>query len=132
VAATGASDLHITTQVRADLVAAGAAARHLTASDFKGLAPGETYYAFDATTHTYWAGAALVPSSSSYQAQVSSQDDGGYTLFHRTAGGSWIAQDGGMVGPNSGTGAGPCATVPPTDVLAIWGWPANSCHPNGV
>lgn len=129
---TGAKDVHVTAQVRSDLVAAGAAARGLTASAFTGLRPGETYYAYDATTKTYWAGGALVPSSSSYRAQVSSQDDGGYTLFHRSATGSWVAVDGGMAGPNSGTGAGPCRVVPPTDVLAIWGWPANSCHPNGV
>lgn len=125
-------DVRVTAQIRADLVVAGAAARGLAASDFTGLRPGETYYAYDANTKTYWAGGELMPSSSSYQAQVSSQDDGAYTLFHRSANGTWVAVDGGMAGPNSGTGAGACRLVPPADVLAIWGWPAKSCHPTGV
>jgi len=130
-AATGAMDVQVTNQIRADLVAAGAAARHLKPADFTGLEAGHTYYAYDANTKTYWAGASLVPSPSSYNAQVSSQDDGSYTLFHRNATGGWVATDSGMAGPNAGTGAGPCAVVPPADVLAVWGWPANSCRPTG-
>ena len=131
-APTVSANLAVTNQIRSDLIAAGAKARGLKASDFTSLQAGMTYYAYDPATQTYWAGGALVPSSKSYQAQVSSQDDGGYTLFHKVAGGAWVATDSGMAGPNSGQGAGPCRVVPPPSILALWGWPAKSCHPNGV
>jgi len=130
--ATGAVDLHITNSIRAELVAAGAKEKSLTASDFTGLQPGQTYYAYDAATHTYWAGASLVPSSSSMNAQVSVQDDGGYTLFHRSSTGPWVAMDSALAGPNGPQGAKPCGVTPPADVLISWGWPAHSCHPTGI
>jgi len=84
-----AKNLPLTSAVRAQLVAAGAAYHGLAASDFTGLAPGTAYYALDVTTSTYWAGASLVPSPNSYEAGVVVQDDGGYLIFHRPANGAW-------------------------------------------
>lgn len=129
---TAATNLTVNNQIRAELVLAGAKARGLKASDFTSLQAGMTYYAYDPATQTYWAGGDLVPSPHSYRAQVSSQDDGSYTLFRRSAFGAWVATDSGMAGPNSGQAAGTCSVVPPPSILRLWGWPAKSCHPNGV
>lgn len=132
VASPAVGNLAITDQIRAELVAAGATARGLKPSDFTGLRAGLTYYAFDAATQTYWAGGELVPSPSSQDAMVSSQDDGAYTIFFKKSGGHWVAADSGMAGSNTEPGASPCRYSPPAGVLALWGWPAGSCHPNGV
>ena len=125
---TEAQNLVVTDQLRATLVAAGATLDHLTASDFTGLRAGETYYAYDAATHTYWAGGGLAPSPSSTPAQIASQDDGAYTLFTRTASGSWTAYEVGATGVEGGT----CPTAVPADVLALWGWAPGSCRPRTI
>lgn len=118
-------NLVVTAAVRAALLQAGAALKGLPASDFTGLAPGMTYYAYDATTATYWAGAGLLPSPSSLQAQVSSQDDGAYLLFSMPAGGVWTAVNDGLGGlPGS-----PCPAPVPAVILALWHWPAGTCNP---
>ena len=122
----------MTDAIRAQLVAAGAKEKGLKASDFVGLQKGMTYYAYDPATQTYWAGAALKPSTSSMAAQVSTQDDGSYTLFHRSASGAWIAMNSALAAPNGPADAKPCTVTPPADVLAVWGWPAKSCHPTGA
>ena len=80
--------------------------------------------AYDPATQTYWAGAALNPSPSSQQAQVSNQDDGSYLLFKRTPGGSWSAQNAGL-GPPGGT----CPETPPPAILRLWGWSPGACNP---
>lgn len=131
-ASTAAANLAVSDQIRTDLITAGAKARGLQASDFTSLRAGMTYYAYDPVTKTYWAGGELVPSPHSYRAQVSSQDDGAYTLFTRSAYGDWTAMDEGMAGPNSAPGNAGCRIAPPPSVLSLWGWPAKSCHPNGV
>src|ERR1700679_462630 len=59
-AAPEAQTLPVTTGIRAQLLAAGAASHGLAASDYLGLRPGETYYAVDATG-VHWAGAGLEP-----------------------------------------------------------------------
>jgi hypothetical protein len=122
---TGAQNLTVTNALRAELVAAGAAHNSLPVSDYTGLRHGVTYYAFDPATSTYWAGASLVPSSASTPAQVSSQDDGGYLLFTRPAGGSWTVYSVGM----AGIGGSPCPVKVPASVLAVWGWGAGRCNP---
>jgi hypothetical protein len=114
------------------LVDAGAAVNNIPASEYTGLAPGLTYYAFDQVTDTYWAGARLVPAPSSdpsnpTQAQVASQDEGSYYVFRQPKGGSWTAYAAGNVGPGT-----PCPVTVPTDVLLVWGWPAGSCRPTGA
>lgn len=124
-AATGAAkNLVVTDDLRTQLVAAGAKSHGLTSADYTGLTKGETYYARDGDTE--WAGAQLVPSDSSEQAQVSSQDDGSYLLFRRTTGGSWTVWDVGVAGGPEGSG---CPVAVPVGVLAVWHWHANSCAP---
>jgi len=123
------SNLVVTVAVRSQLVAAGAALNSLPPSAYTGLVPGETYYAYDAATKTYWAGGGLVPSSSSTQAQVSVQDDGAYLLFERTDAGSWKASDVGLAGTAGGTAC--TVTVPPA-ILQLWNWAPGSCRPTTI
>ena len=96
------------------------------ASDYTGLATGTQFYAYDPTTKTYYAAAGLVPSASSYPAQVSNQDDGSYILFTRVQGSSlWTVF-------NDGLGAVPgtaCPVMLPPTVLAAWQWSPHSCYP---
>jgi hypothetical protein len=122
--APAAQNLTVTAAVSAALLQAGAALNSLQASDYTGLAPGATYYAYDATTDTYWAGAALVPSPSSMQAQVSVQDDGGYLLFSRPANGAWLARDVGL----AGTEGSVCPVAVPPAILALWQWAPGTCR----
>jgi len=119
-------NLTVTTEVRAELVAAGAAMNSLPASAYTGLQPGRTYYAYDAATATYWAAAGLVPSSSSQQAQVSVQDDGAYVLFDQPAGGTWHARPIGLAGVPGNTS---CPADLPAAVVALWNWAPGTCHP---
>lgn len=106
-------------------MAAGAQSHQLKASDYTGLVPGETYYAYDAKTSTYWAGAGLVPSSSSQPAQVSVQDDGSYLLFRMSSGGSWSATSVGL----SGVAGSACPVSVPAAVLKAWHWAPHTCRP---
>lgn len=118
-----AQDLALTGPVVAALVNADAAFKHLPVTDFVGLQA--AYYGYDTATSTYWAGAQVVPSTASYAAEVASQDDGGYTVFHQPAGHAWVAIDDGLQGANC---ARSHASIP-TVVLAAWHWPAGSCTP---
>ena len=124
--ALATANLVVTGEIRSELTAAGAALNSLPASAYTGLRPGETYYAYDATTQTYWASAGLVPSASSMQAQVSTQDDGAYLLFSRPAGGTWKAHAVGLAGTPEGS---PCPIAVPAAVLQLWHWAAGSCRP---
>jgi hypothetical protein len=74
---------------------------------------------------TYWAGASLIPSPSSYQAGVANQDDGAYVLFKRPADGAWT----GVLVGLAGYGGTPCPETPPPAVGALWNWPAGGCRP---
>ncbi len=121
-----ARNLAVTSAVRTQLIKAGAALNSLPASDYTGLAPGLTYYAYDPATKTYWAGASLVASRSSQQAEVSVQDDGSYVLFKRPASGTWKAADVGM----TGIGGSKCKTSVPASVLKLWHWAAGACRPH--
>jgi hypothetical protein len=123
----GAQNLVAGSTVRAALVAAGAQSHGLAASDYTGLVPGETYYAFDPATSTYWAGAGLVPSSSSMPAQVSVQDDGSYLLFSKSSGGGWSATNVGLAGIAGST----CPKPVPASVLKVWHWKPKTCRPPG-
>jgi hypothetical protein len=129
VATSQAEDVPVTNQIREQLVAAGAALNSIPASEYTGLAPGLTFYAFDRATATYWAGARLVPAPSAdpskpTQAQISSQDAGSYYLFKQPQGGAWTAYAAGNTGPNT-----PCPLTVPADVLAVWGWADGACRP---
>jgi hypothetical protein len=120
-----AQNLQVTNDIRAQLLAAGAAAHGLAASDYLGLRPGETYYAVDATG-VHWAGAGLEPSPSSLPAQVASQDDGAYLLFEQPVGEAWRVFDVGLAGVG---GTPSCPIAVPAAVLALWGWPPAHCRP---
>jgi hypothetical protein len=120
-----AKSLVVTAEIRTQLLQTGAALHGLPASAFTGLMSGQTYYAYDPATATYWAGAKLVPSSSSLRAQVSVQDNGSYILFRRPADKAWTAQDVGLAGI-AGT---KCTTSVPASVLTVWNWLARSCRP---
>jgi hypothetical protein len=122
---SGVKDLVISAAVRAQLVQTVASSEGLTAADFIGLVAGQTYYAFDPKTSTYWAGAAMDPSPSSQAAEVSVQDDGGYVLFKRAPGQPWLSYDVGLAGIEGAT----CPVTPPATVLAVWGWKPGTCHP---
>ncbi len=111
--------------VRQQLVKAAATKRHLPASDFTGLDPSSVYYAYDDSTHTYWAGAALVPSPKSQAAQTSVQDNGSYDVFKRPPGGQWKVFDVGA----AGTGGTTCPVTVPPEVLERWHWSRHACHP---
>jgi len=118
----------VTAEIRSQLLQAGAALNHLPASVFTGLVSGLTYYAYDPATATYWAGAGLVPSSSSLPAQVSVTDGGSYVLFRRPAGKAWTAMDVGLAGVTGTT----CTVSVPAPVLTAWNWPARSCRPVSI
>lgn len=120
-------NLPITPAVTSQLIDAAAALASLAPDDYTGLRQNSAFYAYDAASHTYWAGAAVVPSPSSVRAQVSVQDDGGYILFSRPAGGSWTARDVGLAGVE---GAKCPVTVPPA-VLALWHWAPGTCRQAG-
>jgi len=124
-----ATDLAVTDAIRSQLVAAGAALNSLSPSDYTGLRPGETYYAYDAATQTYWASAGLSPSPSSMPAQVAAQDDGAYLLFLRPQGGAWKAYDVGLAGTAEGSA---CPVTVPAPVLSLWGWIPGSCRPTTI
>jgi len=123
------SNLVVTATVRSQLLAAGAALNSLPTSAYSALRPGETYYAYDAATQTYWAGAGLVPSSSSTRAQVSVQDDGAYLLFTRPSGGAWKGYDVGLAGTPD---ADPCPIMVPVAVLQLWNWAPGTCRPAAI
>jgi hypothetical protein len=123
-AASGAQNLPVTDALRTQLLAVGAALHNLPVSDYTGLEPGVTYYAYDAATKTYWAGFGLAPSSSSMPAQVANQDDGSYQVASMPSGGAWTAQLTGL----GGVGGTPCPITPPADVLAAWNWAPGSCR----
>lgn len=116
-------NLVLTGPVVVELVDAGAAHRHLPPNDFVGLSA--AYYAYDGPSSTYWAAARLVPSQSAYQALVSSQDDGAYTIFHEPPHAAWVAADDGM----GGLGCAGYHLGIPAAVLAAWHWPAGRCTP---
>ncbi len=111
--------------VRHQLVAAGAAKKQVPAADFAGLERGHTYYAYDFTTKTFWAAAALRPRQGSTPAQVSVQDNGSYDLFERPQGGSWRVFEVGA----AGTGGTPCPVQVPAAVASRWDWPGAGCRP---
>lgn len=128
VSPTGPQNLVLTSDVRTQLVAAAAALNGLPASDYTGLVHGQSYYGFDPATSTYWAGGQLDPSPSSQRAQVSVQDDGGYYVFRKPAGGAWAATAVGMAGIDGSV----CPVQVPPALVALWGWPAGACHPTGT
>lgn len=125
---TGATNLELTPEIRAQLVHAKAVETHLRDSAFTGLYKGSAYYALDNETGIYWAGASVVPSHHSIRAEVYSQDEGGYNIFELEPGSPWQIYDAGLDGPDPREGA-QCPIKIPADVLAVWHWAPNTCDP---
>jgi hypothetical protein len=133
--ASSVANLPMTDAVRARLVAARAAQIGVAPSTFSGLAPGDTYYAFDPSTNTYWAAARMAlpssgdssPGTDFYKAGVAGQDDGSYLVFTQPRGGMWTVTTVGASGPHS-----PCPLTVPPGVVTAWGWPLASCRPAGI
>ncbi|HVA71371.1 MAG TPA: hypothetical protein VNF08_08640 [Acidimicrobiales bacterium] len=119
-------DLVVTPAVRSSLLDAAAAYHQLPPSDYVGLEPGTTFFAFDPTTNHYYAAAGPRPSGKSMAALVGTQDDGAYNLFFRPAGTStWTVFNDGLGGVR-GT---KCPLAIPSAVLKVWGWRQNACYP---
>ncbi len=122
-----ARNLVVTPQVRQSLLDADAAYHSYPPSDYVGLAPGTTYYAFDAQDQRYYAAAGLVPDAKSQGAQVSAQDDGAYNLFVKVRGSTkWAVYNDGLGGAQDST----CPTTIPAVVRKVWYWTAHRCYPN--
>src|SRR5262249_19336557 len=69
--------LPVTDDVRAQLLQAGATLTAHPASEYTGLEPGKTYYAYDPNSDTYWAAAAL-SGPKTFDAGVLLQDANSY------------------------------------------------------
>jgi len=115
-----------TGQVAGQLVAAAAATMHVPASGFAGVERATAYYAYDFTTHTYWAAASLVPGKNATKAQMAVQDQCSYLLFARHKGGQWRVFEVGAAGAG-----GACPVRPPSAVAQRWHWPRHACRPGG-
>jgi hypothetical protein len=87
--------------VRGELTAAYAAYMHFNPANIAGTAPRSVYYAYDATTGTYWAMASFQPTKAALRSKpgspafnmlVNMQDGGSTGLFTRASGGPWLVQ----------------------------------------
>jgi hypothetical protein len=126
-AGTLAKNLIVTPAVRKSLFDADAAYHSYPPSDYRGLAPGVTYYAFDSQNDRYYAAAGIIPNSKSMGAQVGTQDDGGYNLFVMKRGATkWTIYDDGLGGAQDSI----CPIVIPAPVRKVWNWTMHSCYPN--
>ncbi len=119
-------NLVVTPAIRTSLLDADAAYHQLPPSDYTGLIAHETYYAYDPSTHLYYAAAGLLASPNSEPAQVGTQDDGAYNLFTRSSTtASWKVYDDGLGAAQDST----CPIVIPAAVLKVWNWKPASCYP---
>jgi hypothetical protein len=112
----------VTDAVRAQLLEAGARLKGFPVSDFFGLQPGQTYYAYDPDTGTHWAGARLGPRFESEDAKIADQGVGAYTLFEQPSGKPWKAYSDGLGWRDE------CPV--PLPVMRMWGWDEQLCKPS--
>jgi hypothetical protein len=101
-APSGVSNLVVPDPVRSELTAAYVAYMHFNPANIAGTTPRSVYYAYDATTGTYWAMATFQPTkaalgskpgSPAFNMLVNMQDGGSTGLFSRASGGAWQVQD---------------------------------------
>ena len=112
----GAQNLVATAADKTALTTAFVAYKQISSDEITGTDPGTVYYAFVPATHTYWALASFLPSSSASQQTLVGLQDGGRTgIFTRQPGGSWTVVATGSV-PFC-----PSQTVIPATVRAVWG-----------
>ncbi len=107
------NDIVATAAVKSQLVVAYAASAHLKVTEVAGTAPGSVYYAYDASTHTYWAEASFVPAKGAPPAAM--EDAGGFGIFSRPASGAWK-----YLGSSLPISCRELSVVPPA-VLNVWG-----------
>ena len=112
----------MTTNTKSQLVGIAAAANNIPASQVV-VQAGDTYYAYDPATGTYWAGMKFTPTPTSAD-QSAFQDAGAYYLFTKGSTGTWSSVGAGLAGS-------PCPAIPAA-VVALWDWAAGSCHPSSV
>ncbi len=121
-------NLTVTDDVRDQLVKAGAVVTGRPASEYRGLRPGKTYYAYQpgSVEATYWAAAAL-DGPKTELAGIRLQDQNSYILFHKDGdpAATWVPIA-------AGFGAIPAGEEPcpiPESVRDLWQWPAGKCYP---
>jgi hypothetical protein len=119
-------NLPVTDDVRAELVQAGATLTGHPASEFGGLRPGKTYYAYQPQGDTYYAAAALTGAKTE-EAAINLQDQNSYMMFYKggNPGATWTPIAAGF-GPIA-AGQAPCPI--PQPVRDVWQWPAGKCYP---
>jgi hypothetical protein len=119
-------NLTLTDDVRAELVQAGAVLTGSPASDFTGLRPGESYYAYVPDNDMYYAAGALSGAKTEIAA-INLQDQNSYMMFRKRgdAGATWVPTATGF-GPIA-AGEAPCPI--PQSVRDVWQWPAGKCYP---
>jgi hypothetical protein len=106
-------DIVATPSVKSQLVAAFVAGWGLKPDQVAGMSPGSLYYAYDQTTHTYWAEAAFFPAKGDPPSMM--EDAGGYGVFSRADGAGWKFRGSGLP-----VFCRELSVVPPA-VLALWG-----------
>jgi DNA-binding beta-propeller fold protein YncE len=106
-------DIVATPSVKSQLVAAFVAGWGLKPDQVAGMSPGSLYYAYDQTTHTYWAEAAFFPAKGDPPSMM--EDAGGYGVFSRADDGGWKFR-----GSALPIFCRELSVVPPA-VLALWG-----------
>jgi hypothetical protein len=120
-------NLPVTDDLRGQLLAAGALLTEHPASDYTGLAPGSTFYAYDPFLDTYWAAATLAGPKND-DAATMLQDANSYMAFRRAGpDGAWIPMAVGF-GPSSTMPPGGNCPLPPA-VHDLWRLMPGFCHP---
>lgn len=119
-------NLSLTDDVRTELVQAGSVLTGRPASEFTGLRPGKSYYAYVPDQDMYYAAAAL-SGAKTEEAAINLQDQNSYMMFHKGGdpGATWVPIATAW-GPIS-AGEAPCPV--PQSVRDVWQWPAGKCYP---
>jgi hypothetical protein len=114
-----AMNLPVTAAIRTDLIAVAAASSNIPVSQVV-MEPNLTYYAYDPTSATYWAGAKFETTPSSPN-ETAFEDANSYFIFSMTNGGSWMSRGAGLEGTS-------CPPIPAA-IVALWNWTAGTCDP---
>jgi hypothetical protein len=125
-AGDGPVNLPLTDDVRAELVQAGAVLTGFPASEFTGLRPGKSFYAYLPEGDMYYA-AAKLDGAKTEEAAINLQDQNSYMMFRKAGdpGATWVPTAAGF-GPIP-AGQAPCPI--PQSVRDVWQWPAGKCYP---